>query len=369
MTPQQSTARKAPPGPAANGEAPQSAANLPATPEELKDIHYYMKLSREFDQRMVEMFRAGQLLGTYFAQVGQEACDVVPGYFTRETDDLFLPSHRDLAGAFVKGAPVYELACNVKSRATSQDKGNSHPVFWGYTQGGFLVCSSVIANQYCPSVGVALAYKMRGMKNVVIQTLGEGGSSKGALYEAMNFAGIHRLPVIFVIQNNWWAESVPIHLQAAVEDLTLRAIGFNMPGIRLDGNDVPNMIGPVRAAVERARNGEGPTLFQFDTYRWYGHSSIDPANYRDQAEVDYWKAKDPIATFERWLMEQGIYTEAQLTAREQEIRAHIEAEVIRAEQDPDPDTEDYKQYVYCPEGDLPAPVQQRWQHWDGKRVS
>lgn len=363
MTPQQSTARtKAP----ANGQPAPEDSQLPASPQELKDIHHYMKLTREFDQRMVEMFRAGQLLGTYFAQVGQEACDVVPGYFAGEEDDIFLPSHRDLAGAIVRGAPIYELACNVKSRATSQDKGNSHPVFWGYTKGNFLVCSSIIANQYCVSAGAALAFKMRGQRNVAIQTLGEGGSSKGPLYEAMNFAGIHRLPVIFIIQNNWWAESVPIHLQAAVEDLTLRAIGFNMPGIRLDGNDVPNMIGPVREAVERARNGEGPTLFQFDTYRWYGHSSIDPANYRDQAEVDYWKAKDPVATFEKWLIDHGIYTADEVAAKEAAIRAHIEDEVARAELDPHPEAQDYKQYVYCPDGPLPAPAQQRWEHWDGK---
>ncbi|HYE79062.1 MAG TPA: thiamine pyrophosphate-dependent enzyme, partial [bacterium] len=279
------------------------------------------------------------------------------------------PSHRDLAGAIVRDCPIEVLARNMFSRATAQDRGFSHPVFWGYTEGNFLVPSSVIANQYTVAVGVAMAYKMRGMKNVSIIALGEGGSSKGDLYEAMNFAGLHRLPVIFIIQNNWWAESVPIHLQSAVEDLTLRAIGFNMPGIRLNGNDVPRMIGPCQEAADRARNGGGPTLFQFDTYRWYGHSSIDPANYRDETELEFWKAQDPIATYESWLVQQGVFTEDQLKAREQEIRDHIDNAIRSIMSEPDPEAKSYLDYVYAPGGELPAPIQKRWQGWDGRKVS
>ena len=369
MSPQQSTARpqsteKGSPSP--NGQTRGASANLPLPPEELQRLHYYLKLTREFDQRMVDMFRAGQLLGTFFSQVGQEACDVVPTFFANHDDDIVCPSHRDLGAAIGRDAPVYLMAANMLSRATAQDKGLSHPVFWGYTDRNFLVPSSVIGNQYCVGVGAAMAFKMRKQPNVALVFLGEGGSSNGALYEGMNFAGLHRLPVIFVIQNNWWAESVPIHLQAAVEDLSLRAVGFNMPGIRLNGNDVPNMIAPIREAVDRARNGDGPTLFQMDTYRWYGHSSIDPANYRDTAEEEFYKAQDPVANFEKWLLQNGVYTQEALDSRNKAIGQEITDGIVRASGDPEPDSRQYLDLVYCPEGPLPAPVQRRWEEWDGK---
>ncbi|MEO7995593.1 MAG: thiamine pyrophosphate-dependent dehydrogenase E1 component subunit alpha [bacterium] len=370
MSPQQSTARpNVAPAQESNGKAAPSPGNLPIPADDLRQLYYYLKVCREFDQRMVDMFRAGQLLGTYFSAVGQEACDTVPIFFGREPDDLVSPSHRDLAGCFTRGATPYLLACNMFSRATAQDRGFSHPVFWGDTAHNFLVPSSVIANQYCVGVGAALAFKMRGMKNVAFVMLGEGGTSKGALYEGMNFAGIHKLPVIFIIQNNWWAESVPIHLQAAVEDTSLRAEGFGMPGIRLNGNDVPNMIGPCKEAVERARSGGGPTFFQFDTYRWYGHSSIDPANYRDEAELEYWKAQDPIPHYEQWLVRNGIYTDATLATETERIKTEISDAIVKAQGDPEPEARNYHNYVYCPDGQLPAAAQQKWAGWDGKKVS
>ena len=339
---------------------PAKSDRLPLPPADLRRLYRALKTCREFDERLVKMFRAGEILGTYFPAVGQEACDAVPVFFANEEGDLVLPSHRDLAAAITRGVPLLSLARTILNRSTAQGKGMANPTWWGDTDRSYLAFSPAIGNQYCVGVGAALAFRMRGQKNVALVMLGEGGSSEGALYEGMNFAGLHRLPVIFIIQNNWWAESVPITLQSAVEDLSLRAYGFNMPGIRLNGNDVPGLIAPVRDAVARARNGDGPTLFQFDTYRWYGHSTADPANYRDEAEVEYWKNQDPISTFERWLAGNGVMSAEDLALEAMTIDAAISVAIEQAMSEPEvEDRALYRQYVYCPDGPLPAPIQRR----------
>lgn len=339
--------------------APRDAAghDLPAA-EHLR-LYRAIRLSRAFDERLLTMFRAGQIKGTYFPAIGQEACDAVPVFFANQPGDLFLPSHRDLAAAITRGLDLRDLARTILNKANGSTRGIGNPTWWNDAARNYFVFSPCIGNQYCVGVGAALAFKMRREPNVALVFLGEGGSSKAALYEALNFAGIHRLPVLFVIQNNWWAESVPIHLQSAVEDLTLRALGFNLPGIRLDGNDPPSMIGPVREAVARARAGEGPTLFQFDTYRWYGHSTSDPADYRDASEVAYWKSQDPVLRYARWLTESGLTSAEEI----QTLEGAIEQEVLDAIQavwdDPESEGQEYKQFVYCPDGEPPAPAQRR----------
>ena len=335
-------------------------AALPLPPADLLVLHRHLKLCRLFDEKLVQLFFSGQLYGTYFPALGQEACDIVPVFFANAEDDSYWPSHRDLGAAIMRGIPLVDLARTILARATSQGRGMANPTWWGDTGRNYLAFSPAIGNQYCVGVGAALAYKMRKEPNVALVFLGEGGSSKGQLYEALNFAGLHRLPVIFVIQNNWWAESVPIHLQCAVEDLTLRAIGFNMPGVRLNGNDVPSLIGPCREAVARARAGEGPTLFQFDTYRWHGHSTADPANYRDEDELAYWKAQDPVATFEAWLVNSGVATRQGLAEITAGLEREIQVAVDTALPEPEPEATGYLGAVYCPDGPPPARIQRKY---------
>ncbi|MCG3152704.1 MAG: 2-oxoisovalerate dehydrogenase subunit alpha [bacterium] len=338
---------------------PVTLADSGISPDAHRALYRAIRLCRAFDQRLVAMFRSGQIKGTYFPAVGQEACDAVPVFLANEPDDIYLPSHRDLAAAITRGLPIRDLARTILSKLTSTGKGIANPTWWSDASRNYFVFSPCIANQYCVGVGAALAFKMRQQPQVALVFLGEGGSSKGPLYEAMNFAGIHRLPVIFVVQNNWWAESVPIHLQCAVEDLTLRAIGFNMPGIRLDGNDPAALIAPFREAIDRARTGEGPSFFQLDTYRWYGHSTSDPADYRDPAELAYWKSQDPVVRYADWLIRQEVFTADAIAALDAELEAHVLGEIEAVMAEAEPEGREYLEYIYCPDGPPPAPSQRR----------
>jgi TPP-dependent pyruvate/acetoin dehydrogenase alpha subunit len=175
---------------------------------------------------------------------------------------------------------------------------------------------------------------MQRKPNIVVALSGEGSTSLGLWHEAVNFAGVHKLPIVFVIENNLYAESVPVALQTAVEDMSVKARAYGFPGVTVDGNDVVAVYSAVRRAIDRARAGNGPTLVECKTYRWYGHSEIDPAKYRDPAEVAYWKSRDLIAAMEQYLQSKQLWSEdwkKELTA---EFNAEIDAAVTFAENSP-----------------------------------
>jgi pyruvate dehydrogenase E1 component alpha subunit len=155
---------------------------------------------------------------------------------------------------------------------------------------------------------VALANKMKKNDNIAVAFSGDGSTSLGFWHEALNFAGVHDLPIVFVCQNNLWAESVNLSLQTKVPDISTNAQAYGFPGITVDGNDVVAVYRVAQEAIARARRGQGPTLIECKTYRWYGHSEIDPAKYRDPEEVERWKAKDPIANMEKYLAAKGLFT-------------------------------------------------------------
>ncbi|MFQ5903703.1 MAG: thiamine pyrophosphate-dependent dehydrogenase E1 component subunit alpha, partial [Candidatus Binatia bacterium] len=166
-------------------------------------------------------------------------------------------------------------------------------------------------------------------------------------HEALNFAGVHRLPVVFICQNNFYAESVHVRMQTAVENLSDKAGAYGFPGVSIDGNDVEQVYHACKKAFERARNGGGPTLIECKTYRWYGHSDIDLASYRPQEEVEEWIRRDPVPRFERYLFEQGVLTEEKKTQIQQQIENEIEDAVDYAESSPRPDAEDVLKDVYA----------------------
>lgn len=315
--------------------------------EDLRKIYYYLKKTRELDVRLKILFRQGKFEGTYFSAIGQEATTVVPTYFLRK-DDFIGPAHRELGCHVVKGNSTRMLIAQAFHRANSEDGGHNHPVFWGYREGHILSPCTLMAAQIPVATGAALSFKMRGMDSVAVAFFGEGGASKGEFHESANFAGVHKLPIVYIIQNNFYAESVPIDLQAGNTDLSKRAIGYGMAGARTDGNDVIQVYGVAREAVERARSGGGPSLIQLDTYRWYGHSEIDPANYRPKEEVDDWiENRDPVKNYERFLLDEGIYSEAEMKKITDDILAEIDDAVEFAESSPHPAAEDALRYVYA----------------------
>ena len=315
------------------------------SPELLLGLYRMLVKCRMCDEKARILFRQGKFAGNFYSAVGQEATEVGAAYSLRE-DDWIAPSHRDWTSNIVKGAPLKYCFAQLHAKVDSPDRGRSSPAHMGYPQLNVITPASTIAGQLNVGTGVAFGLKKLKRDSVVMSFFGDGATSIGGFHEALNFAGVHRLPIIYVCQNNLWAESVPLRLQTALKDLSDRAKAYGFPGVSVDGNDVLAVYEAASKAIIRGRAGEGPTFIECKTYRWYGHSEIDPAKYRTKEEVEAWKKKDPIPRFEKYLAERKILTE--------ELKAEIAAQITReineavefAEQSPYPPPEEATDFVW-----------------------
>lgn len=313
--------------------------------EKLKDLYYHLVLTRTFDEETRKLFKQARFPGTYFSAVGQEATTVVPS-FLLEKDDVVAPSHRELGANIGKGVPPTVIMAQIYARKTSPDKGKSHPCHYGYAPLNVITPASTVAGQIVLGTGAALGFRLLNKKNVVISFFGDGATSRGCFHEALNFAGVHKLPIVFLCQNNLWAESVPLKLQTALTDLSDRAKAYGFPGVSIDGNDVMEVLKTSKEALDKARDGGGPTFIECKTYRWYGHSEIDPADDRPPEEVEYWKSRDPIPRFEQLLIEQKIITEEEKNAAYSKAKQAVDEAVAYAENSPFPQAEEALEDLY-----------------------
>lgn len=311
----------------------------------LRRLYSYMLKCRTVEERIRVLFRQGRFAGNYFAAVGQEATqvgvtmDLLP-------EDTIAPSHRNFITHIMKGTPLRQLLAQIYGRKTSPDEGRSAPAHCGYAKLNIITPASTIAAQLNIGTGVALAYKMRRKANVVVALSGEGSTSLGFWHEAVNFAGVHRLPMLIVVENNGWAESVPVTLQTAVTDISVKARAYGIPGVTVDGNDVVAVYQAAREAIQRAREGEGPTLLECKTYRWYGHSEIDPAKYRNPEEVQDWKGRDPIPRIEGYLDQHGLWSGGWKRELMAGFEKEIEDAVAFAEASPFPEPVEALDHVF-----------------------
>ena len=315
--------------------------------DELKGLYYYVNLVRQVDERCRRLFKQARFQGTFFSAVGQEATVVGPCYGLRP-DDFIGIQHREIGAVITKGMPIKYLMAQLFARKDSPDRGKSHPCHYGWKPMGIVTPASTIAAQTVIVTGSALAWKIQKKDNVAVAFVGEGATSNGVWHEALNFAGVHKLACVFVVQDNLWAESVPKSLGVPVENVADRAKAYGFPGVTIDGNDLLLTYETSREAIRRARRGEGPTLIEMKTYRWYGHSEIDPANYRTPEEVEYWKKNDPVPRYERVLMERGVIDEAYKQATRERIEREIEEAIEFAERSPHPDPSEVLEDVYAP---------------------
>jgi TPP-dependent pyruvate/acetoin dehydrogenase alpha subunit len=333
--------------PIAGKAAPQPSGNgsSPLTPDLLKRLYYYMLKCRMVDERVRLLFRQGKFAGNYYAAVGQEATEV-GATIDLLPEDTVAPSHRNFVTHIMKGTPLKFMYSQLYARKTSPDQGRSSPAHCGYAPLNVITPASTIAAQLNIGTGVALAYKLQKKPNVVVALSGDGSTSLGFWHEALNFAGVQKLPIVFIVENNFWAESVSTKLQTAVEDFSIKAQAYGFPGITVDGNDVVAVYRVCHEARERARQGYGPTLVECKTYRWYGHSEIDPAKYRRPEEVEYWKSRDPLPHMERYLRERDIWAEEWKRQWINEINKEIDKAVQFAENAPYPEPEEALDHVY-----------------------
>jgi pyruvate dehydrogenase E1 component alpha subunit len=331
----------------AQAKSPKSGSNgsAPLPEELLKRLYGYMLKCRTVEEKARTLFKQGRFAGNYYAAVGQEATEVGCTIDLRP-EDTIAPAHRDFIANIMKGTPLKFMFAQLYARKTSPDQGRSSPAHCGYAPLNIITPASTIAAQLNIGVGVALAYKMKKQDNVCVALSGDGSTSLGFWHEALNFSGVHKLPIVFVVQNNMWAESVSVKLQTAVEDLSVKAQAYGFPGITVDGNDVVAVYRVAQEAIHRARIGDGPTLIEAKTYRWYGHSEIDPAKYRSPEEVEEWKAKDPIPAMERYLAKHSMWSDKFKEETLTKINQEIEEAVEFAEKSPYPEPEEALDHVY-----------------------
>ena len=313
--------------------------------ERLVELYATMLKCRMMEERIRILFKQSKFSGNYYAAIGQEA-SVVGTAIGLLPEDTVGPSHRDFITNFIKGAPLDKMFSQLYARADSPDKGRSSPAHMGYAPLNVITPSSTIAAQLAIATGVALANKMKKNKYIAMAFSGDGSTSLGFWHEALNFAGVHDLPIVFVCQNNLWAESVTMKLQTKVEDLAVKAQAYGFPGITVDGNDVVAVYRVASEAIARARNGSGPTLIECKTYRWYGHSEIDPGKYRPAEEVEKWKAYDPILKMEKYLTGKGLYTEDLKLKIAAGFNKELDAAIEAAEKSPFPEGVEALDHVY-----------------------
>ena len=310
--------------------AAPSKPELDIPEQTLLGLYENLLRTRILDERLRKLFRQGRYAGTYFSAVGQEATTVCTSYGLRD-DDIIAPSHREIGAAVTKGIPLTAIIAQVYARINSPDKGKTHPCHYGWKPKGVITPSSTLASQTIIGTGCAMAFKMQKKDNIVVAYFGEGATARGGWHEALNYAGIHRLPIVYICQNNLWAESVPAHLSAAITFFSDRAKAYGFPGITIDGNDMVEVYNTFKEAEARARSGNGPTLIECMTYRWYGHSEIDPADYRSQEELDSWKKKDPIGRAEKLLMESGLLSVSKRESMAEQIDQEIDVAIKACE--------------------------------------
>ena len=304
---------------------------MPVSNDELKGLYYYMNLVRQVDERCPRLFKQGRFHGTYFSAVGQEATVVGPCFGLRPEDVIGI-QHREIGAVITKGMPIKYLMAQLFARKDSPDRGKSHPCHYGWKPMGIITPASTIAAQTVIATGCALAWKIQKKDNVAVAFAGEGATSNGVWHEALNFAGIHKLNCVFVVQDNLWAESVPKRLGVPLENVSERAKAYGFPGVTIDGNDLVLAYETSQEAVRRARRGEGPTLIEAVTYRRGGHSSSDdPSVYRDPSEPKAWEAHDPIERWRRYLETRGLWSQSlheqyskEITAEIMDALAHVE---------------------------------------------
>lgn len=273
----------------------------------LTKLYDTMTMVRVVDDRMMRLQRQGRL-GFYMKALGEEATHMAVAAL--EDSDWVYPSYREQGAWFWRGYGIENFINQLFGNVNDPVKGRQMPVHHSADWLNIVSISSPVGTQIPQAVGTAMAQKIAGTKECTISYFGEGTSSMGDFHVALNFAGVAKAPCIFVCRNNGYAISVPLEKQTAAKSFAIRALGYGIHGVRVDGNDVLAVLQVTHEAAERARNGEGPTLIEAVTYRREGHSSSDdPSVYRDAKEPEEWAKKDPLVRFRGFLKDKGIWTQ------------------------------------------------------------
>jgi TPP-dependent pyruvate/acetoin dehydrogenase alpha subunit len=315
-------------------------------PEQLLEMFYWLKLIRAFDERLSVLVKQGKVRSGVYTGIGQEAI-IVGTCFGLRKEDYVCPLHRDLGSLLMKGVDARTMMSQMFGKATGLSKGRDSALHSGVPELGIFGNTSMLGANLPVAAGLALTFKMEKTDHVVIAYFGEGASNTGDFHEALNFAGVHQLPILFICENNQYAYSVPVEKSMAIDDVADRAQSYGFDGVAINGNDVLAVYQTTKGALARARAGDGPTLIECKTYRWHGHSEHDKAFYRSDEELAMWKSRDPIPTFTTYL--EGVHTLTGEKIRDIEgrIASVIDDAVEFAMNAPDPKAEDAVTDLYA----------------------
>jgi acetoin:2,6-dichlorophenolindophenol oxidoreductase subunit alpha len=312
----------------------------------LLEMYRRMVRIRQFELAATNLFKRGQLKGTVHTYIGMEASGVGVCMALR-TDDLIAGTHRSHGHNIAKGADLDRMMAELLGKETGYCRGRGGSMHIAAFETGSLGALAVVASGIPLAVGAALAFEMRGEDRVAVPFTGDAGSNTGNWHEGINMAAAWNLPVVFVLENNQYGVSTRIADVTRVQDLSVRAAGYGIPGVRIDGFDVLAVHEAAVAAVARARRGDGPTLLVTESYRVDGHYAGEPEVYRDKAEVAEYRAKDPIARFRTRLLDEGRVESAALDAIDAEVKTRIENALAFARQSPEPDPSTAMDYIYA----------------------
>ena len=319
--------------------------------DELHDLLHMMKLCRYFDERMEALYRQGRLPGAIYSGRGQEGTHVGAAWALRPEDSLF-PTHRDLSAQLAKGLDLNRVMAQFWGRIDGYTRGrdgNSHIGDWQGNRTWTVMSHLPIA--YPVACGAALAYRRRGEDRVAMGICGDGATSNGRWHEALNVSAIHRLPVVWVVNNNLYAYSTPNPLEFAIPTIAERAAAYGMPGARVDGQDVLEVYRVAHDAVERARAGEGPTLIESLSLRWRGHAGHDPAKYVPKELLDeYMTEHDPVRRFEELLRSHDVVDDDAVKQLEERIETEFREGYEFAQASPFPEPGDVTRGLWVEDG-------------------
>ncbi len=300
-------------------------------PETLQAMLREMILVRSLDTRAVNLHRQGRI-GFHVPSLGEEGLQIGSA-FALQKDDWVFSAFRELGVALHRGYPLELLLSQFFGNGADLLKGRQMPDHYGHAGVRFSVASSPVGTQIPHAAGAGYALKLRGEPNCVIVYFGDGATSTGYFHAGMNFAGLHRLPVVFFCKNNGWAISLPRERQTASPTLAQKALGYGFDGLQVDGNDAVAVYHVTQDALTKARRGDGPTMIEAISYRMGPHSTADdPSRYRSAEELESWKARDPLLRFARFLESRGLWSEDEDDRSRAEAEARVSAAVEWAEQ-------------------------------------
>jgi TPP-dependent pyruvate/acetoin dehydrogenase alpha subunit len=342
-------------------ERVRELVDAPLTREDRASLFRYMAMMRASEERALTLYKQGKVPGSFYDGRGQEAISVGAAFVLGPRDRMCI-LHRDLGAHLIRGVTPDRYLANYMGRAGGVTGGKDGNMHFGDPQLGCVGMVSMLPDMALVATGMALAFKTRGEQRVAMTFFGEGSTANGQWHEAMNFAGIHRLPIVFILENNRFAYSTPNELEFAVDPVE-RAHTYGFPGVNVDGNDVEAVFGAAREAADLARAGGGPTLIECQTMRMHGHGAHDDMGYVPKELREEWERRDPIDRYAERLVADHGFRADEVDAIRDEVRAYVDECASTALASPMPDAGLATDGVFADSSEQLGDGHSPWSRW------